>query len=288
MRSAIYLAARTNCPRMPKPDVQHASQKCMLKGTPGRTWFSRQAANKFVDSEDEVNCLVQNPDILQAGLVGAHGGTAGLGRAGWYANRIIHLLDNLFFSQPKRRKNVAKSACDQILSNPKPVNTTGKSGRRAWQGSGKRSDKIGCQRNDLHRNRRSTVFFSGIEEYSIQRLSRIKRYRIETNGGTKSAVDPWLTTGLSAVYHRFIGGTRRALGFWLPTSGTTPFCCCFPFPCEACPGALYFSECFKNLAEPVESKTQTYHGRVGSGRLGERLGWVGQGWVPIGLFDHET
>ena len=38
-----------------------------------------------------------------------------------------------------------------------------------------------------------------------------------------------LTTGLSAVYPRFITGTKSALCFWLLTSGPTPF---FPYmPC---------------------------------------------------------
>ena len=38
----------------------------------------------------------------------------------------------------------------------------------------------------------------------------------------------------------------------------------------------------------VESKTRTYHGRVGSGRPAERPGRVGQDWVPTELFAQET
>ena len=39
---------------------------------------------------------------------------------------------------------------------------------------------------------------------------------------------------------------------------------------------------------PVESKTRTYHGRVGSERPAERPGGVGQDWVPTELFAQET
>ena len=40
--------------------------------------------------------------------------------------------------------------------------------------------------------------------------------------------------------------------------------------------------------KPVESKTRTYHGRVGSGRPAERPSGVGQDWVPTQLFAQET
>ena len=39
---------------------------------------------------------------------------------------------------------------------------------------------------------------------------------------------------------------------------------------------------------PVESKTWTYHERVGSERPAERPGGVGQDWVPTELFAQET
>ena len=38
----------------------------------------------------------------------------------------------------------------------------------------------------------------------------------------------------------------------------------------------------------VESKTRTYHGRVGSERPAERPGEVGQDWVATELFAQET
>ena len=38
----------------------------------------------------------------------------------------------------------------------------------------------------------------------------------------------------------------------------------------------------------VESKTRTYHGRVGSGRTAGWRGGVGQDWVPTELFAQET
>ena len=40
--------------------------------------------------------------------------------------------------------------------------------------------------------------------------------------------------------------------------------------------------------KPVESKTRTYHGRVGSERPAERPGEVGQDWVPTELIAQET
>ena len=52
-------------------------------------------------------CLVQNPDIPQAGHVGAHGGVAGRGRAGLCANRTVRLGTNPFSFSPKHRRHVA-------------------------------------------------------------------------------------------------------------------------------------------------------------------------------------
>ena len=52
-------------------------------------------------------CLVQNPDIPQAGRVGAHGGAAGRSRAGLYANRTVRLGDNPFSNPPKHGRHVA-------------------------------------------------------------------------------------------------------------------------------------------------------------------------------------
>ena len=57
-----------------------------------------------------------------------------------------------------------------------------------------------------------------------------------TGGGIKPAVDPRLTTGSSAVYHRFISGTKSALRSWLLTSIPTPICLYKFFSCKACPG----------------------------------------------------
>ena len=39
---------------------------------------------------------------------------------------------------------------------------------------------------------------------------------------------------------------------------------------------------------PVESKSRTYHGRVGSVRTAGWRGGVGHDWVPTELFVHET
>ena len=40
-------------------------------------------------------------------------------------------------------------------------------------------------------------------------------------------------------------------------------------------------------SKPAESKTRTYHRRVGTERLAERPGEVGQDWVPTELFTQE-
>ena len=82
-------------------------------------------------------CLVQNPDIPQAGRVGAPGGVAGRDRAGLYANRTVRLGDNPFSYVPSkasktRRLNVSPEArTSEILCKPmeeqSPRLTTGAS-----------------------------------------------------------------------------------------------------------------------------------------------------------------
>ena len=51
---------------------------------------------------------------------------------------------------------------------------------------------------------------------------------------------------------------------------------------------VYLSTSKPGDTTPVESKTRTYHGRVGSERPAERPGGVGQDWVPTELFAQET
>ena len=52
-------------------------------------------------------CRIQNPDIPRAGRVGAHGGVAGRGRAGLFANRTVRLGNNPSSHSPKHRRHVA-------------------------------------------------------------------------------------------------------------------------------------------------------------------------------------
>ena len=54
-----------------------------------------------------------------------------------------------------------------------------------------------------------------------------KRIAMQTDGGTKPAVD-----------QRFIRGTTGALRSWLLTNVPTPSCLCKPFSCKACPGIM--------------------------------------------------
>ena len=53
------------------------------------------------------------------------------------------------------------------------------------------------------------------------------------------------------------------------------------------PTGLPINETSVNF-KPVESKTRTYHGRVGSERPAERPGGVGQDWVPTEVLAQET
>ena len=39
---------------------------------------------------------------------------------------------------------------------------------------------------------------------------------------------------------------------------------------------------------PIDPKTRTYYGQVGSARPADRPGGVGQDWVPTALFAQET
>ena len=57
-------------------------------------------------------------------------------------------------------------------------------------------------------------------------------------------------------------------------------------PCSMPKGG--FQEASVEPSKPVESKTRTYHGQVGSGRPAERPGGVGQDGVPTELFAQET
>ena len=43
-----------------------------------------------------------------------------------------------------------------------------------------------------------------------------------------------------------------------------------------------------NVVAPVESKTHTYHGHVGSRRTAGRRGGVGQDWMPTEQFSPEA
>ena len=87
--------------------------------------------------------------------------------------------------------------------------------------------------------------------------------------------NPRLTTGLSPVHHVLITCYQKDKSRFslLPTSGTMSFGSVDPF-----------MQGMSGNTQPVESKTRTYHGRVGSGRRGARRtagrGEAGQKRVP--------
>ena len=74
------------------------------------------------------------------------------------------------------------------------------------------------------------------------KASKKRRFNVSPEARTKKFLcepteerNDLLITGSSAVYYRFIIGTRIALCSWLPTSGTTPFCLCKHISCKARP-----------------------------------------------------
>ena len=108
----------------------------------------------------------------------------------------------------------------------KPEHTTGGSSLGAWRTAGQGRVGLGANRIVAQETRVPRTL-QGIEDTSPERFSRSrnKRNPMETDGGTKPAVD-----------NRFITRTRSALSSWLLTSGPTLFCLCKPFSCKACPG----------------------------------------------------
>ena len=120
------------------------------------------------------------------------------------------------------------------LSSPKPGHTTGGSRQGARRGGGAGSSRTVCQQNCSPREQ---------SFLALPKASKTRRRDVSRQERTSEILckpmeeqNPRLTTGSSAVYQRFMTGTRSALSSWLPTSGTTPYCLCKPFSCKACPG----------------------------------------------------
>ena len=120
------------------------------------------------------------------------------------------------------------------LSSPKPGHITGGSQWGARRGDGAGSGRTVREQKCAPREQ---SFFA------FSKASRTRRLNVSPEAQTSEILckpmeeqNPRLTTGTSAVYLRFITGTRSALCSWLPTSGTTLFCLCKPFSCKACPG----------------------------------------------------
>ena len=168
----------------------------------------------------------------------------------------------------KKKQRIAMGHFQPVehnLSNQKPGHTTGGSGRSARRSGWVGSHKIGCQQNHSPRKQKSTV---------SARHRKKRRFNVSPEERTseilcKPTEEPnhRLTSGLSAVYERFICGVRSALCSWLPNSGTTPF---------VSKKTLYM--------QGMSGKTRTYHGRVGSKRTAKRLGGVRQDLLPTEPF----
>ena len=156
------------------------------------------------------------------------------------------------------------------MSSPKPGYTSGESGRGARRGGGTGSGRTERRQNSSPR----------IQASKIRRLeARTSEILCEPEEHNER-----LITGLSAVYSRFITGTRSALCFWLLTSGLNLFCLCKPFSCKACPRICSFI-----LYSPVESKTRIRIPPASrGGRKGERRGGAGQSGTPTDQFAQET
>ena len=157
----------------------------------------------------------------------------------------ISLLRAPGIERPFRTGFCAKSAFPSAvvirnLSNPKPGHTTGgliRGGARREGGSGRRraaqdadgTIHPGDNRPSYPSDDARITFWACLWKHE-QRKSYLNRW------GPMEEQNPRLTRGSSAVYPRFINGTRSALRSLLLTGVPTPICLCKPFSCKACPG----------------------------------------------------
>ena len=111
-----------------------------------------------------------------------------------------------------------------LLVESKPGHTTGGPGRGAQPGGGAGSGRTGYQQNCLPRRQGSPVpsKASKTRRLNVSPKARTIEIRCKPNAGTKPAVEPRPISGSSAVYPRFISGTRSALSSWLLNSGPVP------------------------------------------------------------------
>ena len=106
------------------------------------------------------------------------------------------------------------------MSNRKPGHITGGSRRGARRGGGAGSGRTVRQQNCSPREQ---------SFIALSKASKTRRLNVSPEAQTIEILckpmeqNPRLTTGSSAVYQRFITGTRSAFSSWLPTSRTTLF-----------------------------------------------------------------
>ena len=148
-------------------------------------------------------------------------------------------------------------------STPKPEHITGESRRGGSRQAAGRGGADVSIRPRINRSRdppehRRQSFLATLRKHE-RRKSYVNRWRNTTSGG-------------QAIYPLFIRETTNALRSWLLTNVPAPNFLRKLFSCQACPGIGCCSLCPQNYclreeALPVESKTRTYLGRVGAGRL---------------------
>ena len=132
------------------------------------------------------------------------------------------------------------------LSSPKPGHTKGGSRRGARRGGGAGSGRIVCQQNCSPREQS----FLALSKTLIKRLPELlpEAQTSEIQCKPIGEQNPQLTTGSSAVYQRFISGTKSALSCCLPASGTTHLCFCSHFECKPCQGTcVSMLQCHKGV-----------------------------------------
>ena len=159
----------------------------------------------------------------------------------------------------------------------KPGHTTSGSGRGAWRGGGAGSGRTGCQQNCSPRRQGSLVLSKASKNRHLTVSLKERTIKICLNRMREQ--NQRLTRDLCALYQR----DRERSSFLAADQWTDDFLSLNLFH------ARHVWEIgVRRRYKFVESKTRTYHKRVGSGRTAGWPGGVGQDWVPTELLAQET
>ena len=142
-------------------------------------------------------CRIQNPDIPRAGWVGAPGGAARRGRAKFGANRTIHPKN-----PPKNRRKVAWAFLQKHKQAKSYLKNDG--GTKAGVDPPLITGASTVYQRLISRTACAFppwLLTSGPTPFCFCKPISCKAC-LGTNGGTKSAFDPFLRTGSPAVYPR--------------------------------------------------------------------------------------